>query len=558
MHYKRHDHAFDRHPYPVSDAMPMVSSSGWAVDARLIPILDDKDDKYSPKAIASSSATYIMSLKAFFSRLWDSETSRSRPMSPKPSLTTAPQTSSPIVFILLCALWYSTSALSSNTGKAILTQFRYPVTLTFIQFGFVGIYCLLFMSPLIRFSKLRAPNRAIIQSTLPMGMFQVGGHMFSSIAISRIPVSTVHTIKALSPLFTVAAYAFLFGVSYSSRTYVSLLPLTIGVMLACSFDMSASNAVGLLCAFGSALVFVSSNIFFKKIMPSNGGNITQSSHKLDKLNLLLYSASMAFVLMIPLWLYYDLPLLYAASANPTHITHPKGGHETPHSLMYYMIMNGTVNFAQNIIAFIILSSTSPVTYSIASLIKRVAVICIAIVWFNQRVHPIQGFGILLTFTGLYMYNNAKSDVEKGEKKMRRVEAARDLMLPTTKSESQLMSGSDYPPEFTMAESSSTGLAGTAYGRPRTASSTTSHTFHHPSVIQTHSYPHPTHLSLKTSTVPATQNNNERQESSPVDSYPSPPPSIDSPPMEAVPLPDMHISSDTPWTRQTYQTTMVAS
>ncbi|KAG6908953.1 hypothetical protein DXG01_002559 [Tephrocybe rancida] len=478
-------------------------------------------------------------------------------MSPKASLTTTPPASSPVVFVFLCALWYSTSALSSNTGKAILTQFRYPITLTFVQFGFVGIYCLLFMSPLIRFSRLRAPNRAIIRSTLPMGMFQVGGHMFSSIAISRIPVSTVHTIKALSPLFTVAAYALMFGVSYPSRTYVSLLPLTVGVMLACSFDMSASNAVGLLCAFGSALVFVSSNIFFKKIMPSNGGGLTQSSHKLDKLNLLLYSASMAFVLMIPLWLYYDLPLLYAASANPTHIIHPKGGHETPHSLMYYFIMNGTVNFAQNIIAFVILSSTSPVTYSIASLIKRVAVICIAIVWFNQRVHPIQGFGILLTFTGLYMYNNAKSDVEKGEKKMRRVEAARDLMLPTTKTESQFMTGLDYPPDFARAESSSTGLGGgTTYGRPRTASSTTSHTFHHPSAIPSHTYPHPTHLSLKTST-PATHTNAPRG-SSPVDSYPSPPPSIDSPPSETVPLPDTHILSDTPWTRQTYQTAMVAS
>jgi hypothetical protein len=26
-------------------------------------------------------------------------------------------------------------------------------------------------------------------------LFQVGGHMFSSMAISRIPVSSVHTIK---------------------------------------------------------------------------------------------------------------------------------------------------------------------------------------------------------------------------------------------------------------------------------------------------------------------------------------------------------------------------
>ena len=80
-------------------------------------------------------------------------------------------------------------------------------------------------------------------------------------------------------------------------------------MLACSFDMSASNAIGLLCAFGSALVFVSSNIFFKKIMPSNGshGAGSGAAHKLDKINLLFYSSGMAFILMVPIWLWTDLP-----------------------------------------------------------------------------------------------------------------------------------------------------------------------------------------------------------------------------------------------------------
>ncbi|THH14763.1 hypothetical protein EW146_g5612 [Bondarzewia mesenterica] len=98
-------------------------------------------------------------------------------------------------FILLCGLWYTSSALSSNTGKSIMNQFKYPVTLTFIQFGFVAGYCLLFMSPLVRFSTLRRPTRSILKDTFPMGLFQVGGHIFSSMAISRIPVSTVHTIK---------------------------------------------------------------------------------------------------------------------------------------------------------------------------------------------------------------------------------------------------------------------------------------------------------------------------------------------------------------------------
>lgn len=113
----------------------------------------------------------------------------------KRGLTSPDAPTSMLKFCFLCAIWYSTSAMSSNTGKAILMQFRYPVTLTFVQFGFVAGYCLLFMSPLIGFTRLRKPTRAILESTIPMGVFQVGGHMFSSMAISRIPVSTVHTIK---------------------------------------------------------------------------------------------------------------------------------------------------------------------------------------------------------------------------------------------------------------------------------------------------------------------------------------------------------------------------
>ncbi|KAF9563915.1 TPT-domain-containing protein [Agrocybe pediades] len=443
---------------------------------------------------------------------------------------TSTNSSSNFLFILLCGLWYSTSALSSNTGKAILNQFRYPVTLTFVQFGFVAFYCLLFMSPLVRFTKLRMPTKAIIKSTLPMGLFQVGGHIFSSIAISRIPVSTVHTIKALSPLFTVAAYAVLFGVSYSSKTYISLLPLTLGVMLACSFDVSASNFMGLLCAFGSALVFVSSNIFFKKIMPSNAGGAS-TAHKLDKMNLLLYSSSMAFILMIPIWLYYDFPVFLAGLPPPAPM---KGGPPT-HSVTYYFFMNGTVHYAQNIIAFVILSSTSPVTYSIASLIKRVAVICIAIIWFNQNVHPVQAFGICMTFTGLYMYNNAKGDVERGEKKLRRIEATRDMMLPTTKEDVKVLTGADTPPEANMEYQTVESLgigSGTIYGRPREVSM--SGGLGKQTYMQQNHRTHPSaSLHIKTSSaIPVTAGNR----GSPVDLYPSPPLSHDSPPSETIPLP----------------------
>lgn len=374
---------------------------------------------------------------------------------------------------------------------------------------------------------MRKPTRAILESTVPMGVFQVGGHILSSMAISRIPVSTVHTIKALSPLFTVMAYALLFGVKYSAKTYLSLLPLTLGVMLVCSFDTSAGNLIGLLCAFASAIVFVSSNIYFKKVVPSKPSG-RSSSHKLDKINLLFYSSSMAFLLMIPIWLYYDLPSFLA---GPGHVAHPSHGHSSPHGVVYYFFLNGTVHFGQNLIAFVILSSTSPVTYSIASLFKRVAVICIAIVWFSQTVHPVQGFGICITFLGLWMYNKAKSDVENGEKKMRRVEAARELMLPSTKADHRMMHATDSPALSENEEepvSVTSGVERFAYVSPA-HDNETAHVKTLPPPPQSHHNPN---LHIKINPPTLSSPNQKGVSDSPVDSYPSPPLSDASPPPSA--------------------------
>ena len=64
-----------------------------------------------------------------------------------------------------------------------------------------------------------------------------------------------------------------------------------------------------------------------------------------------------------------------------------------------MLLNGVVHVAQDI-AFVILASVLPVTYSIASLFNRIAIMCITLVWFNQNVHPIQSVGTALTLLWL--------------------------------------------------------------------------------------------------------------------------------------------------------------
>ena len=139
-----------------------------------------------------------------------------------------------------------------------------------------------------------------------------------------------------------------------------------------------------------------------------------AQRKLDKLNLLCYCSGLAFVLTFPIWLWTDALPLYSAplSLTPQSIPSPSHSHASSMYLPLEFFFNGIFHFTQNLLAFILLSLVSPVTYSVASLIKRVFVIVIAIIWFGNSTTSLQAAGIALTFLGLYLYdrtsNSAKS------------------------------------------------------------------------------------------------------------------------------------------------------
>jgi len=324
-----------------------------------------------------------------------------------------------------------TSALTNTSSKSILTAFPQPATLTLIQFSFVSGWCLLsdYMArcyPILRVDipalkhGIRRPSREVVMTTLPLAAFQVGGHLLSSTATSKIPVSLVHTIKGMSPLFTVLAYRFVFSVHYSPATYLSLVPLTLGVMLACSAEFKG-NIIGIFCALGGAIIFVTQNIFSKKLFNeaarAEADGQYQQSRKLDKLNLLCYSSGLAFVLTSPLWIWSEGLSLFSDFLHDGALNLPKGGKDAlgPGRLALEFIFNGTFHFGQNIMAFVLLSIVSPVTYSVASLIKRIFVIVVAIVWFGNRTSNIQAIGIALTFLGLYLYDRT-NDASKADRR----------------------------------------------------------------------------------------------------------------------------------------------
>ncbi|KAL7948183.1 triose-phosphate transporter family domain-containing protein [Trichoderma barbatum] len=342
--------------------------------------------------------------------------------------------------VILCVMWYTSSALTNTSSKSILNAFDMPATLTLIQFAFVSSLCI-FLSwlsgifPVLRTKisalrhPIRQPSREVIMTTLPLALFQIGGHLLSSTATAKIPVSLVHTIKGLSPLFTVLAYRLIYNIRYPTNTYLSLIPLTIGVMLACSSKSNYDGQLlGVLEALLATIIFVTQNIFSKKLFNEaakvEADGVGVQSKKLDKLNLLCYSSGMAFGLTMPIWFWTEGITLLKDFLHDGSVDLSNKPNAMDHGrLTLEFIFNGTFHFGQNIIAFILLSMVSPVTYSVASLIKRVFVIVMAIIWFRSPTTSMQAVGIALTFLGLYLYDRT-SESNKADRSVRMMTQSR--------------------------------------------------------------------------------------------------------------------------------------
>lgn len=450
-------------PTAISGASPLKDASGGLVNINIsltqnhfnlglpqTPAVSVNDEDSRPSAAQSSVVPMNRTVFSSF------PTSSSTTSSSIVFSTALPMllSSETLRFLGLCFLWYSSSALTNNIGKSILNLYSFPVTLTIVQFLLTGLLTYIFGHGL-GFTRIRPPTREILFTTAPLSMFQIVGHVLSSVAITYVPVSFAHTIKALSPLFTVIIYRVFFNVPYSRRVYSSIFLVTGGVMLVIT-NKVVYNHIGFFTSLGSCIIFVVQNIFSKKLFSAaraaaaagshwHGGHHKTNPAKLDKLNLLFYSATTAFVLMIPMWVYSEgllsspsLPAVATklgvadgkaaeAAATPSSLMHggaaANGWYFPGLYVSWLFLLNGLSYFAQNVLAFTLLSLVSPVTYSVASLVKRIFVIVAAMVWFADTVSWIQAVGILVTFAGLWMYQGAKGDVARGEAKLEMDDAA---------------------------------------------------------------------------------------------------------------------------------------
>lgn len=362
--------------------------------------------------------------------------------------------------IILCLLWYITSSISSNLAKAILRRFTHPVGLTELQFLVSAVLCLTFACIINFFRKnelshtkvastlssfppgilptymngnfqesivdrFLKPNKLVLMTTFPLGIFQFVGHITSHKATSLVSISLVHSIKSLSPIITVAYYAIIEKKKYNPLTYYTLGLLISGVMITCWSSHRHQNKnnngssgsillLGIFYSFVSTIIFVTQNIFAKGVLSvklqkngllsslnntddnnkskeRNQSKNYMSTNQIDKITILFYCSCMGMLLTLAPFLTNEL---WNGSSLRKDMTM---------TVFLLTVFHGITHFIQAMLAFQLIGLLSTVNYSVANIMKRIVIISVAIIC-EAHLSFLQFVGLLFTVMGLYGYD----------------------------------------------------------------------------------------------------------------------------------------------------------
>eukprot|EP00088_Acartia_fossae_P050029 TRINITY_DN5570_c0_g1_i1.p1 TRINITY_DN5570_c0_g1~~TRINITY_DN5570_c0_g1_i1.p1 ORF type:complete len:350 (+),score=22.75 TRINITY_DN5570_c0_g1_i1:198-1247(+) len=284
-----------------------------------------------------------------------------------------------IVFI--CIGWYIVSSTNGVLGKMILSQFPYPMTVTMVHLASIAI----FSTPMLKMLQIRqhestwTHHKSIL---LPLAFGKFVSSVFSHISLWKVPVSYAHTVKASMPIFTVLISRFLLGERHSTSLYFSLMPIVFGVAIATVTELSF-DVVGL----GSALVatagFSLMNIFSKRAMKETGMHHLRLLHKLGQISALMF---------LPVWTLVDLTS-FRRDLSVEVVT--------------LLLVDGTLHWIQNILAFTLLKLVVPLTYAVANVTKRISVITVSLLLLKNPVTLTNVGGMMLAIGGVFCYNMAK-------------------------------------------------------------------------------------------------------------------------------------------------------
>lgn len=299
---------------------------------------------------------------------------------------------SPNVFTIVIILsWYF-----SNIGVLLLNKYllsyygyRYPIFLTMLHM----IACAAYSYVAINFLEV-VPLQHILSRKQFFKIFALSAIFCFSVvcgntSLRYLPVSFNQAIGATTPFFT-AIFAFLITCKKeSAEVYLALLPVVFGIVL-------ASNSEPLFHFFGF-LVCVGSTAGRALKSVVQGILLTSEAEKLHSMNLLLYMAPMAAMILLPFSLYIE--------GNVAAITFEKARGNS--FIVFLLLGNATVAYLVNLTNFLVTKHTSALTLQVLGNAKAAVAAVVSVLIFRNPVTAMGMAGFAVTIMGVVLYSEAR-------------------------------------------------------------------------------------------------------------------------------------------------------
>ncbi|GAA6027386.1 hypothetical protein JCM8097_007817 [Rhodosporidiobolus ruineniae] len=283
-------------------------------------------------------------------------------------------------------------------NKLVLQGFPFPWTLTAIQMlsGTIGTQIALQQGYFTQ-ARLTTKENGI--------MFMFSGLYTINIAVSNLSLHLVsvpfhQVVRAMTPLFTIIISIIFVRKRHSRQTYLSLLPVILGVVFATYGDYSFTPWGFILTLLGTLLAAL------KTIITNR---VQVGRLKLHPLDLLVRMSPLAFMQCV-FFGWWSGELDRVREYGATEMTKHKA---------IALAVNGAIAFGLNVVSFTANKKTSALTMTVAANVKQVLTIVLAVLIFNVALNPTNLLGISLTLAGGAWY----AKVELQEKTARAAAAA---------------------------------------------------------------------------------------------------------------------------------------
>lgn len=291
----------------------------------------------------------------------------------------------------LISVWYCSNIGVLLLNKYLLSNygFKYPIFLTmchmtacallsYIAIAWMKLMPLQSIWSRIQFYKISALSIIFCASVVS-----------GNISLQFLPVSFTQAIGATTPFFT-AVFAYLMTFRRETwMTYATLVPVVVGVIIASEGEPSFHLYGFIMCLAATAARALKSVL--------QGILLSSDGEKLNSMNLLLYMAPIAVLVLLPATLIMEpnvLGITIALARQDSRI-------------VIFILISSAIAYCVNLTNFLVTKHTSALTMQVLGNAKGAVAVVVSILLFRNPVSVTGMIGYTLTVFGVVLYSEAK-------------------------------------------------------------------------------------------------------------------------------------------------------